>query len=276
MHVLIILGLMGNSMPTVVPADTGDVVRASRIEVVRHALQDFEWSGRLGQGKSIEIKGINGGVFAEASDGDEVEVTAELEEGRRGYADEISFEVLEHENGVTICAMYPSDRRREPNECRAGSRGRMNTRDNDTKVEFTVRVPKGVNFVGRTVNGSITAESLDGDVEAHTVNGRIEVSTNGFVQATTVNGSIRASLGRADWTGSLEFETVNGSITVELPDGVGADVTARTLNGGIDTDFPLTISGRFSSKRLTGTIGGGGRRVRLETVNGAVRILRRN
>jgi hypothetical protein len=267
---------MGNPVPTAVPADTGDVVRASRAEVGRHALQDFEWSGRVGQGKSIEIKGINGGVFAEATDGDEVRVTVEMEEGRRGYADEISFEVLEHENGVTICAMYPSDRRREPNECRAGSRGRMNIRDNDTKVEFTVRVPKGVNFVGRTVNGSITAESLDGDVEAHTVNGRIEVSTNGFVQATTVNGSIRASLGRADWTGSLEFETVNGSITVELPDGVGADVTARTLNGGIDTDFPLTISGRFSSRRLTGTIGGGGRRMRLETINGAVRILRRN
>lgn len=276
MHVLMILGLMGNPVPTPVPADTGDVVRASRVQVVRHALQDFEWSGLIGQGKSIEIKGINGGVFAEATDGNEVRVTAELVEGRRGYADEISFEVLEHEDGVTICAMYPSDRRREPNECRAGSRGRMNTRDNDTKVEFTVRVPKGVNFVGRTVNGIIEAESLDGDVEAHTVNGRIEVSTNGFVQATTVNGSIRASLGRADWTGSLEFETVNGNITVELPDGVGADITARTLNGGIDTDFPLTISGRFSSKRLTGTIGGGGRRIRLETINGAVRILRRN
>lgn len=266
MHMLLILGLMGNPHPASA-VETGRVV---------HQVQDFEWSGRIERGKSIEIKGINGDITAVSTGDNEVTVTAELREGRRGDAADIEFEVLEHERGVTICAVYPSPRRRKPNECRAGSRGRMNTHDNDTEVEFTVHVPEGVNFVGRTVNGSIDAESLDGDVEAHTVNGRIDVSANGFAEATTVNGSIRASLGRADWTGALEFETVNGSITVELPDGVGADVTAKTLNGGIDTDFPLTVKGKFSSRRLTGTIGAGGRRIRLETVNGAVRIRRRN
>jgi DUF4097 and DUF4098 domain-containing protein YvlB len=81
-------------------------------------------------------------------------------------------------------------------------------------------------------------------------------------------------MGRSDWAGALEFETVNGSITVVLPDGVGAEVVASTVNGGIDTDFPLTVRGRFSARRLTGTIGEGGRRLRLETVNGAIRIRR--
>jgi hypothetical protein len=238
--------------------------------------QDFEWRGRLQQGKIIEVVGVLGDVRAVASGGSEVEATAVLREHRRGRAEDIEFEVIEHEAGVTICAVYPTPRRAErPNECRPGGRSRNNTQDNDVSVHFTVRVPAGVNFVGRTVNGEIEAVSLSADVEAYTVNGDIDISTAGFAQAATVNGSIQAEFGRADWDGSVEFETVNGSITVVLPEGLGAEVTAKTVNGSIETDFPLVVRGRFSSKSMSGTIGAGGGRLWLETVNGSLRILKR-
>ncbi len=238
--------------------------------------QDFEWQGRLQPGRTIEVVGVIGDVRAVASGGDEVEVTASLREHRRGRAEDIEFEVVEHDAGVTICALYPTPRRAErPNECRPGGRSRNNTQDNDVSVHFTVHVPAGVKFVGRTVNGEIEAVSLSADVEAYTVNGDIAITTTGFAQASTVNGSIDAELGRADWNGSVEFETVNGGITVVLPDDLGADVTAKTVNGSIETDFPLVVRGRFSSKSMTGTIGEGGRRLWLETVNGSLRILRR-
>jgi len=238
--------------------------------------QDFEWKGSIQQGDHIEVVGVLGDVTAVASNGSEVEVTAVIREHRRGNAEDIDIEVIEHGGGVTICAMYPTPRRADrDNECRTDGRTRNSTDNIDVSVHFTVHVPRGVDFVGRTVNGDVQVESLSGDVEAHTVNGDVEVSTSGFAQASTVNGSVRAQIGRADWDGSLEFETVNGNITVELPAGVGADVTAATVNGGIETDFPLTVSGRFSSKRITGMIGDGGRRLWLETVNGSIRILRR-
>jgi len=237
--------------------------------------QDFEWHGRIDAGRAIEVKGINGGIRALPASGGEVEVTAEIREHRRGDAEDIQFEVVEHADGVTICAMYPTPRsQRRANECAPGSEGRMNTHDIDVEVEFTVHVPANVTFVGRTVNGGVEADGLQGDVRAHTVNGDVEVSTAGEAQATTVNGSIWASMGAREWTGDVGFETVNGGITIELPEGVGADVTAHTVNGGIETDFPLTVHGRFSSRRLTGTIGGGGRRLWLETVNGSVRLVR--
>ncbi|UCD25527.1 MAG: DUF4097 family beta strand repeat protein [Gemmatimonadota bacterium] len=240
------------------------------------ASQDFEWSGSVGQGDHIEVVGVLGDVRAVPSNGSDVEVTASIREYRRGNAEDIDFQVIEHGDGVTICAIYPTPRRAErSNECRPDGRTRNNTDNIDVSVHFTVHVPRGVDFVGRTVNGNVEVESLSGDVDVHTVNGGIEVSTSGLAQATTVNGDIRAQMGRADWDGSLEFETVNGSITVELPAGVGADVTAATVNGGIETDFPLTVSGRFSSRRISGTIGDGGRRLWLETVNGSIRILRR-
>jgi hypothetical protein len=277
MQVLAIIGVMGSvalALPHSGPA--GKTNGSSGSHVVMQSAQDFEWTGRIGEGLAIEVKGVLGDIRAVAASGTEVAVTAQIREGRRGEAEDIEFEVIEHDGGVTICAVYPTPRRAdEPNECRPGRRGSMNTRDNDVEVHFTVRVPTGVNFIGRTVNGEIDVESLNGDVEVHTVNGDVDVSTSGIAQATTVNGSIWVALGSTQWSGALEFETVNGSITVEIPDGVGADVSAKTVNGGIETDFPLTVQGRFSARRLTGTIGGGGPRLWLETVNGRIELRRR-
>jgi hypothetical protein len=140
--------------------------------------RDWDWRGRIERGKSIEIKGVNGEILAEATSGNQVEVQARLR-GRKSDPDEVEMVVLEHENGVTICAVYPSRDRDEPNECRPGRHGRMNVRDNDVSVDFTVRVPAGVGFIGRTVNGEIDALGIEGDVKAHTVNGDVDVTATG-------------------------------------------------------------------------------------------------
>ncbi len=234
--------------------------------------QPFEWKGMLAAGKTIEVKGVNGAIRAMPSSGREVEVSATKREGRRGDVDDVTIEVVEHAGGVTICARYPA-RPRDQRECKPGHGG-QSSENNDTRVDFTVRVPTGVNFAGRTVNGDVDATRLGANVEATTVNGSIDASGAGFVEATTVNGSIRAAMGRADWSRGLEFRTVNGSITLELPAGVGAEVSASTVNGDITTDFPLTIQGRFGPRRIQGVIGDGGRQLRLETVNGGISLRR--
>lgn len=235
--------------------------------------EDFHWSGAVAPGKVIEIKGVNGGIDAGPASGGQVEVTAR-KTGRRSDPADVEIKVVEHGEGVTICAVYPTPYSERPNECRPGAGGRMSTRDNDVKVEFTVRVPEGVRFVGRTVNGGVEAQGLTADAEVYSVNGGVTVASSGLARAETVNGSITASMGRADWTGPLELKTVNGSITVELPATVSARVEAKTVNGGIETDFPLTVTGRIGPRRLSGTIGNGGRELVLETVNGAIHLRR--
>ena len=231
---------------------------------------DFHWKGKIAAGKEIEIKGVNGDVRAVAGSGSETEVTA-TKHAKRSDPDEVKIDVVEHEGGVTICAVYPSDGRRA-NECRPGEGGRMSTHENDVVVEFTVHVPAGVKFVGKTVNGEVEAASLGGDVEASTVNGGIHISTSGYAEATTVNGSIVAAMGKASWTNGVEFRTVNGGITLDLPPSLSAEVRAETVNGEIFTDFPLTVSGRLGPRRVTGTIGSGGRQLALSTVNGNIRL----
>jgi hypothetical protein len=232
--------------------------------------EDFSWSGRVAPGKTIEIKGVNGGIAAEPATGGEVEVVAR-KSGRRSDPDDVTIEVIEHAGGVTLCAVYPTPRGDRPNQCAPGEGGRMNTKNNDVQVRFTVKVPAGVAFVGRTVNGAIEARGLKADVEAYTVNGSVQLSTRGTARATTVNGSIDAEMGTAA-ADALEFETVNGGITLTVPAGSGAEVSASTVNGDISTDFPLTVRGKFSHRRISGTIGRGGPPLHLTTVNGDIRL----
>ena len=53
------------------------------------------------------------------------------------------------------------------------------------------------------------------------------------------------------------------------------EVTASTVNGSMTTDFPLTIRGKWGPKRMSGTVGEGGRTLSLSTVNGDMTLRRR-
>jgi hypothetical protein len=255
--------------------------------------QDFEWKGSLKPGQALEIKGINGGIHAKGGPG--ALVTA-VKKARKSDPASVQIKAVEHAGGVTVCALYPAAPGSPSNECAPGEGGRMTSKDkdNDVQVEFTVQVPDGVRFVGRTVNGGIDGEALPAGAEAKTVNGGIRLSAaaaaraetvNGTIDLTlgndtgadpltmkTVNGSIRASFKNASGSTPLTLKTVNGTIKVELPADAKATVDAKTVNGGIQTDLPLTVQGTISKRRLQGTLGGGGRRIELETVNGGVEL----
>jgi DUF4097 and DUF4098 domain-containing protein YvlB len=249
------------------------------------AQSNFQWSGSVQRGKAIEIKGVNGSIRAEFTSGSQVEVTA-TKSARRSDLNSVSVQVVQEDGNVTVCAVYPTPERwwssrrssrngrsDEPNECRPGSAGHMNVNDNDVRVEFTVKVPEGVRFFGKTVNGDIDARALRSDAAVDTVNGRIAVETTGTASAVTVNGSIDASVGASTWAESLEFRTVNGSITVRLPKNVNANVHAGMMNGGFQSDFPLMVrsfGGR--NRHVDGTIGSGGRDLDLHTVNGRIHL----
>ena len=234
--------------------------------------QDFRWSGRLADGQTIEILGVNGEIRATGASGSTAEVTAT--KSGRGDPERVQIKVEESSSGVTICAIYPNQEGTSCHNRETRKNRRNNNNENNVEVDFVVRVPAGVRFVGRTVNGNVEATGLTADANVSTVNGDASVSTRGWAEATTVNGDVDATVGRADWSGSADFQTVNGTVTITLPASVNAEVQARTVNGDIETDFPLTVTGRFGPRRLNGTIGSGGRTLSLETVNGQIRIRR--
>jgi putative adhesin len=244
----------------------------------------FNWSGVIQRGKAVEVKGVNGEVRAEFTSGNEVQVSA-TRHARRSDVNSVTVQVVQEDGNVTVCAVYPTPdrwyRRRGsrsgrddgPNECRPGSSGRMNVNDNDVAVDFVVKVPAGVKFFAKTVNGNVEARGLRSDTAVETVNGRIDVETTGTASAETVNGSIDASVGASTWTSPLEFRTVNGSINLRLPKDVSATVHAGMMNGGFESDFPLMVQSFGGRNRhVDGTIGKGGRDLDLHTVNGRIRL----
>lgn len=239
------------------------------------AQDDFRWTGTLAAGQRLEIKGVNGAIRAERASGNQVEVTAVKRRGEHGRVEEVRIERLEHDEGLTFCAVYPSGRRGRTNRCTPGDEWSTNVENNDVRVEWVVRVPRGVHFLGATVNGAVSARDLPADASVSSVNGAVTVSAAGVVEARTVNGDVDATTGRADPGRNLEFATVNGDIVLRVPSDFRARVNASLLNGRIDSDFPLEIErGRYVGASAEGQIGRGGQRLKMETVNGNLQIRR--
>ena len=120
----------------------------------------------------------------------------------------------------------------------------MNTRDNDVEVEFEVRVPAGVRFVGRTVNGGVEAADLPDDAEAYTVNGERARSARPARQGGDRERLDPRRHGPRRRARAAVLQDRQRRHHVELPGSAEADVHAETVNGGIETDFPLTVTGQ--------------------------------
>ena len=238
------------------------------------AQTDFEWTGQLSAGQRIEIIDVNGSIRASSGAGGNIVVTAVKTAGKRGNPSEVRIETVAHAGGVTVCVVYPNSGNGGANQCRAGGGSQNNSGSNDTRVDFTVQVPAGIGLMAHTVNGSIDAQGLQSDTDAATVNGSVSVATSGTARATTVNGSINAAMGRTQWTNGGRFTTVNGEVTLRLPAAVNADVRLSTVSGGIRSDFPLQLSNEPGPKHAEGVLGGGGQRLDVTTVNGAITLLR--
>jgi DUF4097 and DUF4098 domain-containing protein YvlB len=187
----------------------------------------------------------------------------------------VFVEVVEYADGVTICAVYEKDA--QPGRCHRGGsdsdhHGWSWHNNNHTKLNFNVKVPRGVVLKAMTTNGGIRGRDLNSVVEAATTNGNVDVATSEWASARTTNGGVTVVMGSAKWSGEIELMTTNGSVHASLPASAEFKVRAATTNGGIHTDFPVTVMGSFGSKDLSGTVGAGGRDLRLATTNGGIEI----
>ncbi len=234
------------------------------------ASDEFNWSGRVSRGQSLEIKNVNGPLFFEPASGDTIEVTA-VKEGPSDDIAEVEIEVVEHADGVTICAIFPRRWGLGSNACEPGDNNHSGSSKNKTKVTFRVRLPAGVVLDATTMNGAISAGDLRSDVQLLTMNGRIDISTTGWASAKTMNGAIECRMGSTDWSGDIELESMNGAITVEMPANANAEIAAATMNGSVNSDWALEKSGWIRNK-AHGTIGSGGRKLDISTMNGSIRI----
>jgi len=234
----------------------------------RDTADTWRYRGKVGPGQWVWIGNTNGSVTVEAAKGDSVEVVA-VKTHRRSDPATVRIETAYSPEGIAICALWE----RGGGRCGPGDDFKPSSlRHNDVAVDFTVRLPKRVRLRATTVNGGVRVARASGPLVLTTVNGEIDAETSaGPVRAVSVNGSVRARMSAFGDTGDVALFTVNGSATAELPERLDADVEASTVNGAIHTDYPLVVSGKIG-KQLKGTVGAGGRRVHITTVNGAINL----
>jgi hypothetical protein len=233
---------------------------------------NFSWSGKMAAGTWLRVSNLSGSINVEAAAGDVAEVMGE-KKWRRGDPAEVHFAVVKDGANVTICALWGDESTCDARGADHHDRHHEGGRDNDVSVHFTVKLPKGVKVDVNSVNGSLDVAGAQSDVQAETVNGHVDVTTaGGPVNAQSVNGSVYVRMGAMPGTNDLDFATVNGSITLEVPATLSAEIEMETVNGSLTSDFPLTISGRVNPRHLRATVGAGGRKIEMKTVNGSVEL----
>lgn len=237
----------------------------------------FVWRGAVPPDGWLRIRDLNGSVRVARAPGAEVVVTGTPRaRGRR--PETVRFAAVPEAGGITICALW-GPRAHCTGDGYAGDRrlrwiSRLFGGRDDVTVDFVVALPAGVRLDASTVNGGITVADAAGEVRAHTVNGPITVDARGgSLDAGTVNGSVRARLGPLAPGATVALATTNGSVDALVPAALDAEVDLSTVNGRVASDLPL--ADRSGDRRtLRGTLGAGGSRVALRTVNGSVRLQR--
>jgi hypothetical protein len=219
--------------------------------------KDFHQSYPLQPGGSFELQNVNGPVEIEGWDKDEVEIDAiKIAKEKESDIDRVSIEIDAKPNEVSVSTRYPQNEGVE------------------VAVMYTVHVPHGarVEHVA-TINGTLKVAGVDTIVDMHTVNGNIEVyEGGGGVHAHTTNGNVHLELMHCLDELGMTAETTNGSVLLAVPQDMQANLEARSLNGSFYSELPFSLESSLRPREMRGKFGKGGAPIRLNTVNGGIRI----
>lgn len=162
------------------------------------------------------------------------------------------------------------------------------------KVDIILQMPREGKVNLRTGDGKIEVASLKGEMDLHTGDGSVNLDTvDGKLRASTGDGHIQAN-GRFDeldlktgdghvdvratngsaLTSSWRLETGDGSVSLELPQNLAADVDLHTSDGHIDLDMPVTAEGKLRQNEIHGKINGGGSLLTIRTGDGSIHLKR--
>jgi hypothetical protein len=203
----------------------------------------------------------NGGVSVRGGDGGEAVVHARVstEAPSIGEAEAVARQLRIVTAGDSVYATGPE---RE--------RGRS------WYVSYAVEVPRRQDLTVATHNGGVSVRGVTGRMALDTHNGGMSLAdVGGDVRARTQNGGLHVTLSGRRWEGrGLDAATRNGGVRIEIPDGYAAHLETETVNGGFQTEIPITVQGRVG-RRLSTDLNGGGPTIRATTHNGGVEISRR-
>lgn len=149
--------------------------------------------------------------------------------------------------------------------------GKVDLHTGDGKIEIS-------NFKGemnmRSGDGSQSIQGVDGKLRASTGDGHITADGRfDELELKTGDGRVdaRAAAGSA-MAGEWRVETGDGSVTLEVPADLAADVALRTGDGHIDLDMPVMTEGKLKQNEVHGKLNGGGKLMTIQTGDGSIHL----
>ncbi len=114
------------------------------------------------------------------------------------------------------------------------------------EFNYVLYVPKNATFKISSINGDLESEMIEGEFSADLINGDISI---------------------ANYSGSLDLNTINGEIDLKM---LNADLVAETIHGDIyaDKNLKFVSTDRNVGQKISGSVGKGSNRLRLNTING--------
>jgi DUF4097 and DUF4098 domain-containing protein YvlB len=275
-----------------------DIVGADLGRYVEREEKHFSTSGKA----DVTLATFDGSIEVRPWDKPEVQVIIEKHARDKATADEMDIRTEQTDNHIVVEV-----------KARKGDH-RMSFWNFSRSAKLIVSMPASADLLAksgdgsidveriagrvemRSGDGSIRAHDVGGDVTAHSGDGSIRIDgVSGALNVDTGDGSIvvagkfssvRARSGdgsvtiRAE-TGSTssddwDISTGDGSVTLELAEGFGAEIDAHTGAGGVRMhDVTVSdVTGRISRNSVRGRIGAGGRLVRVRTGDGSI-VLKR-
>jgi DUF4097 and DUF4098 domain-containing protein YvlB len=169
---------------------------------------------------------------------------------------------------------------------------RVSTDSYQRTIDLTITVPTHTSLSLHSVNdGNIVVSGVDGEFDINNVNGEVDLKNiGGSVVAHALNGHVLATFNRIDPQKPMAFSSLNGDIDVTFPSDLKANVSLRTDNGEVYSDFDVKVQptapqqtvednrgkgGKYRvkiDKNVRGTINGGGQEIQFKNFNGNIYI----
>jgi len=251
-----------------------------------------EFRYTVGQGTSVTVTNESGPVEVRGSVGRQVVIVATT------HSDKVEVDCNQRGNRIQATTHF------------------LQRSDGPDRVEYQILVPQDASVTVRAPSGPITAEKMRGDltlegdaagidvrdvsnahVHVRTISGPVSLGniSNGHVEVTSLSGSVqldavsgpKVSVNTAkgsiryhgDFGEGGDYMLVNhsGNIDVTLPAAASVDLTARSIAGSVENDFPL-IQQQHPTSPITpghsfaGTSNSGASTVQLRSFSGKIRV----
>jgi DUF4097 and DUF4098 domain-containing protein YvlB len=208
----------------------------------------------------VKVSMVNGGITVKGYEGKEVVVEARVRNRENSRSETGPKRLAISTTGLTV--------EEENNEVN------INTESYMHPIDVTISVPAHTSLKLRAVNdGDIVVTGVEGELDVDDVNGSVTLNNiSGSAVAHALNGHLYATFVRVDPQKAMAFSSLNGDIDVTFPADLKANVSIRSDQGDVFSDFDVQLKAAAAQPEVEDGRGHGGKyRVKIDrTVHGTI------